>query len=126
MQTFIINSDGYHVYIGNIYTRLKEFLSEKRYSKIFILVDTNTSEKCLPKFTENLPSLTEYDIIEVDAGEAHKNIDYCVGIWKMLLDFGAGRDSLMINLGGGMDTRRRAARPFSKNSGVKHRRSVSG
>src|SRR3546814_2438878 len=68
------------------------------------LVDTNTSEKCLPKFREKLPSLKEFDIIEIDAGEAHKNIDYCVGIWKMLLDFGAGRDSLLINLGGGMVT----------------------
>ncbi len=104
MQTFIINSDGYNVYVGTIYTRLEEFLTERSYAKTFILVDTNTSEKCLPKFTENLPSLKEYDIIEVDAGEAHKNIDYCVGIWKMLMDFGAGRDSLLINLGGGMVT----------------------
>lgn len=104
MQTFIINSDGYKVYIGNSYNPLKEFLAERKYAKTFILVDTNTSEKCLSLFTEKLPSLKDYDIIEIDAGEAHKNIDYCVGIWKMLLDFGAGRDSLMINLGGGMVT----------------------
>lgn len=104
MQTFIINSEGYKVYIGNIYEPLKKLLEERNYSKKFILADTNTSEKCLPKFTEKLPELNDYDIIEIDAGEAHKNIDYCIGIWKMLLDFGAGRDSLLINLGGGMVT----------------------
>ncbi|HEY9561452.1 MAG TPA: 3-dehydroquinate synthase [Anseongella sp.] len=104
MQTFIVNSDGYKVYIGNSYRSMEELLSKKKYAKTFVLVDTNTSEKCLPKFREKLPSLKEFDIIEIDAGEAHKNIDYCVGIWKMLLDFGAGRDSLLINLGGGMVT----------------------
>src|SRR3546814_12472823 len=98
MQTFIVNSDGYKVYIGNSYRSMEELLSKKKYAKTFVLVDTNTSEKCLPKFREKLPSLKEFDIIEIDAGEAHKNIDYCVGIWKMLLDFGAGRDSLLINL----------------------------
>lgn len=104
MQTFIINSEGYNVYVGNSYGPLQTFLEEKKYAKTFILADNNTSEKCLPKFTEKLPLLKEYDIIEIDAGEAHKNIDYCIGIWKMLLDFGAGRDSLLINLGGGMVT----------------------
>lgn len=104
MQHFIVKSDGYNVYIGNIYARLQELLDERNYSRVFILVDTNTGEKCLPKFTTNLPGLQEYDIIETDAGEASKNIDYCIGIWKMLLDFGAGRDSLLINLGGGMAT----------------------
>src|SRR3546814_8481633 len=85
MQTFIVNSDGYKVYIGNSYRSMEELLSKKKYAKTFVLVDTNTSEKCLPKFREKLPSLKEFDIIELDAGEAHKNIDYCVGIWKMLL-----------------------------------------
>src|SRR5690606_32174448 len=38
------------------------------------------------------------------AGEENKNIDFCIGIWKMLLDFGAERNSLLINLGGGVVT----------------------
>ena len=45
-----------------------------------------------------------YDIIEVDSGEENKNIDFCIGVWKTMLDFGADRYSLLINLGGGVIT----------------------
>jgi 3-dehydroquinate synthase len=54
--------------------------------------------------TEAVPSLSDYNIIEVDPGEENKNIDYCIGIWRMLLDFGADRNSLLINVGGGVVT----------------------
>ncbi|MGZ5135834.1 MAG: 3-dehydroquinate synthase, partial [Flavitalea sp.] len=37
-------------------------------------------------------------------GEENKNIDFCIGIWKMLLDFKADRNSLLVNLGGGVIT----------------------
>jgi 3-dehydroquinate synthase len=43
-------------------------------------------------------------LIEVNAGEESKTIDFCIGIWKMLIDFGADRKALMINLGGGVIT----------------------
>jgi 3-dehydroquinate synthase len=48
--------------------------------------------------------LGNYDIIEVDSGEENKNIDFCIGVWKTMLDFGADRYSLLINLGGGVIT----------------------
>src|SRR5690606_7718658 len=34
----------------------------------------------------------------------NKTIDFCIGIWKMMLEFGADRKSLLINLGGGVVT----------------------
>jgi 3-dehydroquinate synthase len=45
-----------------------------------------------------------FDIIEINAGEESKNLDFCIGVWKMLIDFGADRKALMINLGGGVVT----------------------
>ncbi len=80
---------------------LDNHLNKNSYSKIFFLVDTNTSEHCLPIIAKNLLDV-KYDIIEIDAGEESKNIDICIGIWRMLLDFGADRNSLLLNLGGGM------------------------
>src|SRR5690606_9039780 len=74
------------------------------YSKILILVDRNTDEHCLPVLRAEVPRLAGCDVIEVDPGEENKNIDFCVGIWKMLIDFGADRKSLLINLGGGVIT----------------------
>jgi len=51
---------------------------------------------------EKLGDLANYDLIEINAGEESKDIDFCIGIWKLLIDFGADRKSLMINLGGGV------------------------
>ncbi|MDM8176567.1 MULTISPECIES: 3-dehydroquinate synthase [Olivibacter] len=99
-----IKSNTYSVYFERQFNALREFLNKNTYSKIFILTDRNTSEHCLPVFTSSMPELTAYDLIEIDPGEENKNIDFCIGIWKMLLDFGADRKSLLINLGGGVIT----------------------
>jgi 3-dehydroquinate synthase len=99
-----IESLGYSVYFDESLSSLYTFLKEKKYSKVLLLVDRNTSEYCLPLFQELLPELVDYDIIEVDPGEENKNIDFCIGIWKMMLDFGADRQSVLINLGGGVIT----------------------
>ncbi|WP_442946104.1 3-dehydroquinate synthase [Olivibacter sp. CPCC 100613] len=99
-----IKSNTYSVYFERQFGALREFLKNNSYTKIFILTDRNTSVHCLPLFTESMPDLTDYDLIEIDPGEENKNIDFCIGIWKMLLDFGADRKSLLINLGGGVIT----------------------
>ncbi len=99
-----IQSIDYQVYFEDDFASLKILLEERTYSKVFILTDENTGEHCLPLFLEHLPANFSYDLIEVSAGEENKNIDFCIGIWKMLLDFGAERNSLMINLGGGVVT----------------------
>ena len=99
-----INSDGHSIYFETGLTPLKEILTQRNYSKVFVFADTHTSELCLPLFREFLDDLGGFDIIETDPGEENKNIDFCIGIWKTLLDFGADRKCLMINLGGGVIT----------------------
>lgn len=99
-----IPSLEYQVYFEKNFESLIQLLNERKYSKVFILTDENTGEYCLPHLLGALPADFSYDLIEVDAGEENKNIDFCIGIWKMLLDFGAERNSLLINLGGGVVT----------------------
>lgn len=99
-----IQSNGYQVFFDNNLASLKAFLEQSSYTKIFFLTDVNTSEYCMPVIGKYLPHLDNYDIIEVDPGEENKNIDYCIGVWHNLLDFGADRNSLLINLGGGVIT----------------------
>lgn len=99
-----INSLGYQIYFDDGLDALQPFIENGQYSKVLILVDRNTAESCLPVFQKLLPWLDDYDIIEVDPGEENKNIDFCIGIWQMMLDFGADRRSLLINLGGGVVT----------------------
>lgn len=99
-----IQSIDYSVVFNDGFNDLATLLAERNYAKVFVLTDRNTGEHCLPVFTKLMPTDFSYDIIEVDPGEENKNIDFCIGVWKMLLDFGAERNSLMINLGGGVVT----------------------
>jgi len=83
---------------------LENLLKTETYSKIFVLVDENTNEHCLPYFLANLPTEIEIEIIEIEAGEENKNIFTCIDLWHTLIELDADRKSIMINLGGGVIT----------------------
>lgn len=99
-----ISSTGYNVVFDDTLTELGEFIQKANYSKVLMLTDRNTCQHCLPVLQAAIPGFDGYDVIEVDPGEENKNIDFCIGIWRMMLDFGADRQSLLINLGGGVVT----------------------
>jgi len=99
-----LTSAGHSLYFESNLDALKTLLESGKYSKVFILADENTSEICLPVFQSLMDDFSDFDLIETSAGEENKNIDFCIGIWKTLLDFEADRKSLMINLGGGVIT----------------------
>lgn len=103
MQSII--SDSYAVYFnGKAFKSLNKHLFEKAYSIIFILVDENTHELCLPQFMAEIHGDYQFEIIEIESGEHHKNVDTCVGVWEALSELGADRKSILINLGGGVLT----------------------
>ena len=98
-----IQSIGYPIYFSDSLTQLANFIKQGNYSRFFILTDENTSAHCLPLLKEKLgDNEDDYHLIEISAGEESKDIDFCIGVWKMLIDFGADRKSLMVNLGGGV------------------------
>ena len=99
-----LDSAGHTIHFETQLAPLTEVIESGKYSKIFVFADSNTSEVCLPLFREMLDDFNGFDLIETDPGEENKNIDFCIGIWKTLLDFGADRKCLMINLGGGVIT----------------------
>ena len=103
MNTILAN--GYAVDFNEKgYEELNKHLKENKYSKIFIIVDSNTNEYCLPKFLPLLETNLAVEIIEFENGESFKNIETCVSIWNVLTELGGDRKSLIINLGGGVVT----------------------
>ena len=88
----------------NGFEKLNSYLSEKNPSKIIVLVDKNTKKDCLPYFETKLITPIQTAVIEINAGEIHKNIDTCVDVWNALAELNTDRKSLLINLGGGMVT----------------------
>ena len=90
-----IKSDNYSIWLGE--NSLSK-LDISGYSKVAILVDENTKRNCLPK----LPKIENSIIIEVTSGEINKSISSCNYIWEQLSEHNFDRDSLLINLGGGV------------------------
>ncbi|MHB1147301.1 MAG: 3-dehydroquinate synthase [Lutibacter sp.] len=100
-----ILSNNYYVNFNeDAYQKLNFFVSDFKPSTIFILVDENTNNYCLPILLETLETEVEIEIIEIEAGEENKNLDTCSGVWHALTELGADRKSLIINLGGGVIT----------------------
>jgi 3-dehydroquinate synthase len=90
---------------SNVYSELNTYIKATNPSLIFVLVDTNTHEYCLPNFLAQLESGDiVVEVMEMPEGEDHKTIDICTGVWEALSDYGADRKSLLINLGGGVVT----------------------
>ena len=90
-----IKSDDYIIWMGN--NSLSK-LDVSSYSKIAILVDENTKRDCLYK----LPKIEKSLIIKIPSGEENKNISTCSVIWEKLTESQLDRNSLLINLGGGV------------------------
>jgi 3-dehydroquinate synthase len=97
----ILNLDTYSIFVGDMWNHLQQFLSERKYSHTFILVDENTMEFCLPIFFEKIQN-TNSEIIIIPPGETFKTLDTCQHIWSELMRMNADRKSLVINLGGGV------------------------
>lgn len=91
-------------YGESVFTRLSQLLKGNRYSSLFILADENSMKHCLPELVTRVPKLLEAEVIEIESGEAGKNIETCTQVWLALSELGADRNSLMINLGGGVIT----------------------
>ena len=78
---------------------LPAFLSTCSYTRIAVLVDENTEEHCYPKISNVLP---RHDVIKILSGEANKNLEGCKSIWTQLTELKYDRNSLLVNLGGGV------------------------
>lgn len=96
-----ISLHDYPIHVGSCLAQIQEWTAADRYSRIFVLVDSNTRQYCLPVLIPFL-NADRYSVVEIAAGEVHKNIDTCQQIWTALIDLRADRSALVLNLGGGV------------------------
>lgn len=82
---------------------LSEIIDATPHTGLFLLTDTNVSRCVLPLLSDFI-GRKNLEIIVIDAGEDNKNLDTLARVWQRLSDGGATRDSLLINLGGGVVT----------------------
>ncbi len=101
-----INLD-YPVYIGDSYLKdlnliLEDY--EDQYSRLYIIVDEQTHEQCLPQLLHAVEMLEGAQVIQVPVGEEAKSFDVAQHVWTTLTEDNADRKTLIVNLGGGVVT----------------------
>ena len=98
-----IDASGYSVFFEDArFSMLKKFLRQSYFSRVFILVDRNTEKCCLPALLSNIPTLKKANTIVISSGEKYKNLTTLTFILESLSKKAADRNSLLINLGGGV------------------------
>jgi 3-dehydroquinate synthase len=103
-ETLILNSLTYPVYIGNsLWKPLGDFIKPYFTSGgVYILTDHNTHKSCFPVIAVNIEALAGVPVFSIIPGEQSKETSSVEMIWNWLMEEGAGKNSLLINLGGGV------------------------
>lgn len=78
---------------------LSNFLSQKNYSQVGVLVDEHTVKFCYPLIQS---ALSDHFVIEIKSGESEKNINTCIEIWKTMTENAMDRHACLVVLGGGV------------------------
>ncbi len=95
-----IKASSYEILIDEDYAKLNAYVESLSPSNIIIIVDENTEVHCLPKIKKHLHQ--DFLSIKIPAGEKYKSISTCQGLWETLIKYNCDRQSLIINLGGGV------------------------
>ncbi len=88
------------LHFGCIDEGLQQLIRDQNPSTVFILADSQTAELCVPRVLEAIEANVQ--VIVVPHGEQHKNLESCQQIWLSMIAGGTDRQSLLLNVGGGM------------------------
>ena len=96
----VINTPDYDILFVGSGSEVSRALPLQNYNQVAILCDRNTRHHCLPILRKELPADTP--VITIAPGEQNKNLNTCQQVLEDLFQYQFGRNSLLINLGGGM------------------------
>jgi 3-dehydroquinate synthase len=82
------------------WTFLKDFLAKQR---AIVLCDSNT-KGCLELLYQVCPETKSLSVLEILAGEENKKLSTCEKVWAEMIEQGADRNTVLLNLGGGVVT----------------------
>ncbi|MBR1769491.1 MAG: 3-dehydroquinate synthase [Bacteroidales bacterium] len=85
---------------------LQQYLTERKFSQIFVLTDENTSKYALPILLEKVDEISDAQasLLELPCGEKYKSLESARDLCLSLLESNADRNSVLISLGGGVIT----------------------
>lgn len=99
-----INQSSKLIFTNRVGEALDALVDSFGSPNVYILVDTNTQSFVLPSLQAQSQAAANARVILTKAGDINKNLDALTALWKQLSDQGASRDSVLVNLGGGVVT----------------------
>lgn len=90
------------VFTRNASAELRRILTDVASPDIFVLVDNNSRNYCLERL--NIGYVPAEHIITIPEGEHNKTVESVVDIWQSLSALGTRRNSVLVNIGGGLIT----------------------
>ncbi|MDH8701494.1 3-dehydroquinate synthase [Dysgonomonadaceae bacterium PH5-43] len=82
---------------------LARFIREVSYDNLFVFCDENTHKHCFP-LIQHIPEVYQAKQFTIPSGDENKKLKTLTKVWQFLSENGASRQSLILNLGGGMLT----------------------
>lgn len=92
------------IFTNDVTSNIDALIEKYNPSKVFVLVDENTNKMVLPQLVAQSMAVANASVITIKAGDINKNIESLMHIWSSLVEGGATRKSMLINLGGGVVT----------------------
>lgn len=88
------------VFTNQVASALDAILDRKPYSRLAVITDENTARLVLPHVRSR--HLAKAHIITIGSGDSCKNLATLTSVWQQLEQCGATRQSVVVNLGGGV------------------------
>ncbi len=82
---------------------LNEAIEKLNPDKVFYLFEDNTNKYCRPLITQ-LDDAATSNVLILKSGEENKNMEQVMELWNFFEEMGAGRNSCLVTIGGGMLT----------------------
>ena len=86
------------IFTNQVEHALAMAVAEGKPNRVFVLTDENTQRLVLPQLNIDATPIT------IAAGDSHKGLDSLQQVWQALQQGGATRQSVLVNLGGGVVT----------------------
>lgn len=92
------------IFSNNVATEIDSLIKDMSPSGVWIITDRNVNSVVLPKLLSQSTLLSSAKVIVTEPGDTAKNLTTLSEIWAKLVETGANRRSLVINIGGGVVT----------------------
>lgn len=92
------------IFTNHVAEAIDRIVAREQPPRVFAIADDHTAAMVLPRLRATSASMRKAFTVTVPSGDMHKNIESLSYIWRQLGDNGCTRQSLVVNIGGGVVT----------------------